>query len=114
VYPSEELTRLALHKAKLRRKVASGRTTLGRAARRVTQPLDWADRAKRWWRQLSPYALGAVASVGFLMRRRRAQPRLKRLRAWVRWGPLAIRVVRLAGRFFWARSAVDPIQRAPS
>jgi hypothetical protein len=112
VYPTQELTRLAVHKESLRHSVSLRRARCSVAAARVTRPLAWIDRARVWWRQFSPFALGAAASLGFLMHRRHPHPhpRLKLLRALMRWGPLAIRAVRLAAEFSRSRAGVDPTQ----
>lgn len=95
MYPSRELTRLAVHQANLRGRIAAGRTQCAAAATKLVRPLLLLDRVVDFWRRLSPLVRGAALPVGFLVQRA-----LFRRRHWfrsrLRWGTLIFGVVRVA------------------
>ncbi len=94
MYPTRELSRLAIRKAALRRQVGQERVRCAVAATRVTRPLEWFDRANVLWRQFSPLAQCIAAPLGSLLQRR-ASSRLQSLLSLVRWAPLALRAAKL-------------------
>ena len=97
MYPQQELNRLAIHKAVLRRDIAVRRARCVEAAARVARPLDWMNRMLAFWRQLSPLARFAAVPLGILIQRA-VFPRSKILRTLVRWGPLVFGAMRVVGR----------------
>jgi hypothetical protein len=103
MYPERELTRLAAHKATLRRDIALRRVQCAEAAARVAQPLEWLDRMLAFWRRLSPLAQVAAVPLGILVQHT-VFPRLKVLRSLVRWGPLVFGAVRIISSAIKTRS----------
>jgi hypothetical protein len=97
MYPDRELTRLAATKAALRRDIALHRSQCAKAAARAAQPLEWLDRMLAFWRRLPPLARFAAMPLGLLVRHT-VFPRLKILRALVRWSPLVFGAVRVISR----------------
>jgi hypothetical protein len=93
MYPQRELTRLAVHKAALRRRIAWRRDQCTAAAARLSQPFIWLDRMRGFWRTLSPLASIAAVPLGLLVTRT-LFPRQKMLGAVARWGPLVFGAVR--------------------
>ena len=93
MYPQRELTRLAAHKAAVRRDIALRRAQCAGAVARVAQPLAWLDRMLALWRQLSPLAQFAAVPLGFFVTRS-VFPRSRILNSLVRWGPLVFGAVR--------------------
>jgi hypothetical protein len=93
MYPHRDLTRLALHKAILRRRITRHRAECVRAATGVLQPLAWLDRLLVLWRRLSPLVRFAIVPLGLLLRRT-LPPRRSLLDALLRWGPLAFALFR--------------------
>ncbi len=107
MYSDRELTRLALHKAALRHRIAMQRTQCVEAAARVAQPLAWLDRVVAFWHRLSPYAQFAAVPLGFLAQRA-VFPRRRILGSLLRWGPLVVGAVRGIRTALKARGAVSP------
>jgi hypothetical protein len=103
MYPQRELTRLAGHKAALRRHIAVHRAQCVVAAAQVARPLAWLDRAWSFWKRFSPLAQIAAVPLGFFARRS-AFSRLKTLAALARWGPLVLGAVRGIGAAFKSRA----------
>jgi hypothetical protein len=101
--PSQELIRLADRKALLRRDIAVQRARCIEAARIVFRPVTWLDRAREFWRQISPWSGLALLPLGLLFRRR---PGRKRgwFRMILRWAPVAIK---LAQKFAASRRRPD-------
>jgi hypothetical protein len=97
MYPDRELIQLAATKAALRRDIAVHRAQCAKAAAKAVQPLEWVDRMMAFWRRLPPLARFAAVPLGLLVRRT-VFPRLKILRALVRWSPLVFGAVRLISR----------------
>ena len=93
MFPHRELTRLAEHKAVLRRQIALSRAQCSEAAARAAQPLVWLDRALTFVRQISPLAVLAAVPAGLALQRT-VFPRFKLLGTLVRWGPPLFAVVR--------------------
>lgn len=93
MYPSDDLKRLAAHKAACRRKIALRRVRGVRLAARVLEPLAWLDRMVAHWRRLSPLARLALVPLGAGLIRA-AAPRRRLLGTLLRWAPLAFRAVR--------------------
>ena len=93
MYPDRELTRLAAHKAALRRSIARHRNQCAAAARLALEPVAWLDRMIVLWRKLSPFAQFVAVPLGFLLKRSSAsRPRL--LGTLLRWAPLVLGAVR--------------------
>jgi hypothetical protein len=107
MYPQRELTRLAAHKAVIRRHVARRRTQCAEAAVHVARPLEWLDRVLAFWRRLSPLAAAAAVPLGLLVSRT-LFPRLKILGSLARWGPLALSALRGLGSMFKSPSGSVP------
>lgn len=93
MYPHRDLTRLALHKAVLRRRITRHRAECVRAATGVLQPLAWLDRLLDLWRRLSPLVRLAIVPLGLVLGRAIA-PRRRGLDSLWRWGPLALALLR--------------------
>jgi hypothetical protein len=97
MYPDRELTQLAAAKAALQREIAVHRAQCAKAAAKAVQPLEWVDRMMAFWRRLPPLARFAAMPLGLLVRHT-VLPRLKILRALVRWSPLVFGAVRVISR----------------
>ena len=69
MYPQSELTRLAAHKAALRRDIALRRTQCAAAATQLARPLAWLDPARAFARRLTPVAVLAALPLGWLVTR---------------------------------------------
>lgn len=100
MYPQRDLTRFHSHKEAIKRSIAHHRNACATAAVRIIEPLKWIDCVQSSWRQLSPIARFAVVPLG-LLATQAVFPRMKILRALVRWGPFvfgAVRTIRSAGK----------------
>jgi len=99
MYPHRELSRLAAHKAALRRRIASRRAACGGIATRVLRPVAWLDGLLAFGRGVAPFAGLAAIPLGFLLKRSPA-PRPRLLGTLLRWGPWVLGAVRglTAGR----------------
>jgi len=86
MYPHDELTRLAAHKAALRQAIARNRVECSAAAAHALQPVVLLDRVITAVRRFSPLAMMAAVPVGLAVQRTIA-PRLKLLGLLTRWGP---------------------------
>ena len=93
MYPEQELTRLAAHKAVLQRTIARRRVHCVAAATQVMRPLAWLDQLLASWRRFTPLAQLAVIPLG-LLAKRTVFPRLKNFGSIIRWGPLVFAAVR--------------------
>lgn len=93
MYPQQQLNRLAVYKAVLRRDIAYRRAQCTEAAARVAQPVERLDRVMAFWRRLSPFAQFAAVPLGFLVQRTVFRRR-KILGSLLRWGPLIFGAVR--------------------
>jgi len=93
MYWDRELSRLAAHKAGLRRTITLRRTECAVAAAQVARPLAWLDRALALWRRLSPFTRLAAVPLGILVTRS-ALSRGGILGSLARWGPLAFAAAR--------------------
>ncbi len=88
-----ELRRLGEVKTRLRCRCAHLRAETSTQAARVTQPLQWIDRAYAYWQRIGPMAklVAAPAGVWWLKslfgRRKMAAPLM-------RWGPMIWNVVK--------------------
>jgi len=102
MYSDRELSRLAVHKLWLRRRIALRRTQTAAVAARVARPLAWLDRVVAFWRRLSPFTQIAAVPLG-LLAVRSALPRRGVLGLLMRWGPLAFGAVRGLGAVFHSR-----------
>lgn len=69
MYPQQELIRLAVYKAALRRDIALRRAQCTTAASRVAAPLEWVDRALAFWHRLSPLTKFAALPLGFFAKK---------------------------------------------
>jgi hypothetical protein len=108
MYPQRELTRLADRKAALRRRISLRRLHCAEAASRVLRPLDLLDRILALLRQLAPLARDSALPLGIVLLRV-AFPKLKTARAFLRWSPLLLDVLRSA----WASpTRFTPYRRA--
>lgn len=96
MYPDREVSRLAAHKTALRYRIARRRTDCAELAARVVRPVAWLDRARAFWRHLSPYTRLAAVPLGLLITRA-VLPRRGILRTLARWGPLALGAARGLG-----------------
>lgn len=96
MYPEEELIRLSLYKAVLRRDIALHRTECVGAAARLAKPVEWVDRALAFVRRISPVTQLTAVAAGLLFRR--ALPRkLKFFSTLLKWGPTVFAAVRGVG-----------------
>jgi hypothetical protein len=96
MYPQPELSRLAAHKAALRRDIFLHRAECVRAATRITQPLVLVDRLLAIWRQFQPVATLAALPLGLFVTRT-FFPQRKLIGSLVRWAPLVFAAVRGIG-----------------
>jgi hypothetical protein len=102
MYPTAELSRLAAHKAVLRRRIAAQRRDCAAAASVLARPVAWLDRAITLGRQLLPLArtvLGALGLAWAWRRQRASGPSSGR-----RWLPLLLGALQLLARWSGQRS----------
>ncbi len=93
MYQNRELSRLAAHKAALRRNIAVHRRQVVTAAAHVAQPLVWVEKLMVLWRKFAPFAAVAAVPLGLLLKRSVARrPRL--LSRLLRWAPVVLSAVR--------------------
>lgn len=93
MYPHGELAELQRRKAALRRRIAASRVACTVHAAGVMRPLRWIDQAVAWWRQLQPLVRLTAVPLGFLAVRSFGR-RFRLMGALLRWGPLALNVLR--------------------
>jgi hypothetical protein len=93
MYPHNELSRLAAHKAGLRDKIALVRADCAEAASWATQPLAWLDRIMAFSRRLSPLAVLATVPLGVIAQRL-VFSRIKIIGPLLRWAPVVFATVR--------------------
>jgi hypothetical protein len=91
MYPTRELIRLSVHKARLHRRLAFRRSQLTKNATRVIRPFIFLKPILLVLQTASPLA---VLALGVFVRRS-VFPRLQKLRTFVRWSPFVLSVVRL-------------------
>jgi hypothetical protein len=96
MYPQRELERLAHYKIWLRRNIGRRRGECAVAIARLAQPVAWFDRILAFWRRLSPLTQFAAVPVGVIVQRT-LFPRMKFLGSILRWGPLALGLLRGLG-----------------
>ena len=96
MYWDEELTRIGVHKAALRRSIARNRARCVESVARLARPLALLDRIVAMWRVIRPSIKFGAVPLGLLVTRL-ALPRRGILRLLVRWGPLAFAVARAVG-----------------
>lgn len=98
MYPQRELSRLASHKAVLRRRITVRRTETVGLATHVLRPVAWLDSLLALVRRLSPLAAFAAIPLGLLLKRP-STPRPSLFGKLLRWAPLVLAAVRgLAAR----------------
>ncbi len=97
MYPEQNLTRLGLHKATLRNRIARRRAECAGHANGVLQPLEFLDRLLALGRRIAPLAKLALVPLGWLLMRR-ATPRRGLVANLLRWGPLAFGLLRNAAK----------------
>ncbi len=97
MYPEQNLTRLAQHKAMLRNRISRRRAECAGHAGAVMQPLEFVDRLVTLARRFAPLAKLAIVPLGWLLMRR-AAPRRGLLASLLRWGPLAYGLARSASK----------------
>jgi len=93
LYPHEDLTRLAAHKASLRHRIDATSVQYAHAAAGVMQPLVRLDQALAFWRRMSPIARIAAVPLGFVLKRVLFR-RSKIIGSLVSWGPLVAGAIR--------------------
>jgi hypothetical protein len=96
MYPHDELTRLAAHKATLRRDIAVNRAHCNEVAAGVMRPVEWVDEMLALWRRVSPLARIAAVPLGFVIKRTLFR-RSRLVGSLVSWGPLVASVLRGIG-----------------
>jgi hypothetical protein len=113
VYPHDELTRLAAHKATLRADIARSRAQCAQAAARLAQPLEWVDRVRAFGLRWLPLARLTAVPLGFVFQRLLFR-RSKLLGPVVRWGPLVAGVIGRIGSHVMARRPASTPTPAPA
>jgi len=93
MYSNRELTRLATHKAALRRRIAAHRSEIAGAAARLARPVAWLDRVILFWRRIQPVMRYAVAPMA-LTAMRAVLPRTRNWPALFGRGVFVIGAVR--------------------
>ncbi len=93
MYPQGELDLIASRKARLERKIARQRVECAEAVATVVQPLELIDRVRAQWRNFSPLVKFITLPLG-LLAKRSASPWIRMFGTVLRWGPLAMSVVR--------------------
>lgn len=91
MYPTGDLSELAIRKAHLRRRIARSREVCVESATEVVEPLERLNRLHAQWRQIAPLVKLAAIPAGFLLTRK-----LRRggslLSTAVKWLPIAFKV----------------------
>ena len=95
MYPSRELTALALRKRMLRQRIAVARWECVALASDVARPIALVDRAIVQWRKISPLVKFAALPLGLLFRRRLIPASGGFFRKIVRWAPVALSAMRM-------------------
>ena len=93
MYAERELKRLAEVKSVVRRRIARRRSETIEQTIRVTQPLQWVDRAYVYWQKISPLAKLAIAPLGAWLAGSLFGKR-KKVGSLMRWLPTLWSVVR--------------------
>jgi hypothetical protein len=93
MYPIQDLTLLAAHKAMLRRRISDRRHTCVAISRPWLQPVGWVDWALRQRHRLAPWIPVAMIPLALLLRRAPVS-RSRLLVALLRWTPLLLRAIR--------------------
>ncbi len=97
MYPEQNLTRLGLHKASLRKRIARRRTEWAGYVDGVLQPVEYLDRLLALGRRIAPLAKLALVPLGWLLLRG-AAPRRGLVSNLLRWGPFAFGLLRTAAK----------------
>lgn len=93
MYAERELKRLSEVKSVVRRRIARRRIETVEQTARVTQPLEWVDRAIGYWRTIGPLAKFAIAPVGAWLAGSLFGKR-KKVGSLIRWLPTIWSIVR--------------------
>ena len=102
MYSDRELIRFAMHKARLRRRIARQRTQCVEAASQLVRPFAWLDRVWEFGRKLGANPSTAVVPMG-LLAVCGIFPRVKMLRPVVPWLPFLLRAARRVGAAITSR-----------
>ena len=93
MYAQRELTRLALRKTLLTRRIRRRREVCAAQIADVTRPLAWLDGLRASWGRVSPVAKMAAVPLGLLLKKA-FFPKARLLGALIRWAPLAVSLFR--------------------
>lgn len=96
MYPTAELSELAVRKAALRQRIAASRWKCAALAERVARPIALLDRVVAQWRKISPLAKFAALPLGLLLRRKLVPRKIGIFRTALRWAPAILQAVRMA------------------
>jgi hypothetical protein len=95
MYPSRELTALALRKVAVRQRIAVARWDCVSAASEAARPIVWIDRAVAQWRKISPFAKIAAVPLGILFGRRLMPGKSGLFGRLLRWAPVVLKAVQM-------------------
>jgi hypothetical protein len=104
MYAERELKRLSEVKVRVRRRIARRREEVTAQTERVTQPLQWVDRAYVFWKKAGPIAKLAAAPIGVWLTNK-LFGRRKMAGSLMRWAPMLWNVARGFGLGSPRRSA---------
>ncbi|SRR6266540_3574067 len=95
MYPTRELTALALRKRALRQRISVTRWECVALASDVARPIALIDRAIVQWRKISPLVKIAALPLGLLFRRRLMPAKGGFFRNILRWAPMMFSAARM-------------------
>lgn len=95
MYPSGELTQLALRKIAVRQRIAVRRLEVVSLASEAARPVAWLDRAIVQWKKISPFAKFAALPLALLFRRSLLPKKVSLFRQVFRWAPAVFSALRM-------------------
>ncbi len=93
MYAQRELTRLALRKTLVARRIRARRELCAGQIAEVTKPLGWLDALRTRWSQVSSVAKVAAVPLGLLLKKT-FFPKAHLLGSLIRWAPVAVSIFR--------------------
>jgi len=95
MHAQRELSRLALRKALLVRRIQTRREVCAGQIAVVMRPIGWLDSVRAKWDRVSPVAKVTAVPLGLLLKKA-FFPKMRVLGSLIRWAPLAMSLFRAA------------------
>ena len=93
MYAQRELTRLALRKTLLARRIQARREVCAGQIAAVMRPIGWLDSFRAKWNHVSPIAKVAAVPLGLLLKKA-FFPKVHLFGGLIRWVPVAVSIFR--------------------